>query len=84
MCTKSGMDMTAHWKLTDEEAALILKRFPSRTIGKPLGVTRLLMLTLFYLYRYGFGASIFTKNSASARKFQTEIEAGQILHLFNV
>ncbi|KVH93393.1 Aldehyde dehydrogenase, conserved site-containing protein [Cynara cardunculus var. scolymus] len=28
--------------------------------------------------RYGFGASIFTKNGASARKFQTEIEAGQV------
>lgn len=28
--------------------------------------------------RYGFGASIFTKNGASARKFQTDIEAGQV------
>ncbi|KAL8188953.1 hypothetical protein R6Q57_029473 [Mikania cordata] len=28
--------------------------------------------------RHGFGASIFTKNGASARKFQTEIEAGQV------
>ncbi|KAK9050356.1 hypothetical protein SSX86_030674, partial [Deinandra increscens subsp. villosa] len=28
--------------------------------------------------RYGFGASIFTKNGAAARKFQTEIEAGQV------
>ncbi|KAJ9538042.1 hypothetical protein OSB04_030775 [Centaurea solstitialis] len=28
--------------------------------------------------RYGFGASIFTKSGASARRFQTEIEAGQV------
>ncbi|MFS7954667.1 putative methylmalonate-semialdehyde dehydrogenase (CoA acylating) [Helianthus anomalus] len=28
--------------------------------------------------RSGFGASIFTKNGASARKFQTEIEVGQV------
>lgn len=29
-------------------------------------------------YRYGNGASIFTTSGVAARKFQTEIEAGQV------
>ncbi|XP_074331765.1 methylmalonate-semialdehyde dehydrogenase [acylating], mitochondrial-like [Apium graveolens] len=29
-------------------------------------------------YKYGIGASIFTKSSIAARKFQTEVEAGQV------
>lgn len=31
-----------------------------------------------YLDRYGNGASIFTTSGVAARKFQTEIEAGQV------
>jgi hypothetical protein len=31
-----------------------------------------------FCYRYGNGAAIFTASGAAARKFQTEIEAGQV------
>lgn len=34
----------------------------------------------FDLNRYGNGASIFTSSGVAARKFQTEIEAGQVKH----
>ena len=33
---------------------------------------------VFLFYRYGNGAAIFTTSGAAARKFQTEIEAGQV------
>jgi malonate-semialdehyde dehydrogenase (acetylating) / methylmalonate-semialdehyde dehydrogenase len=32
-------------------------------------------------FRYGNGASIFTTSGVNARKFQTDIEAGQVLHV---
>lgn len=37
-----------------------------------------LFLTLIISNRYGNGASIFTTSGVAARKFQTEIEAGQV------
>ena len=33
---------------------------------------------LYFWNRYGNGASIFTTSGVAARKFQTEIEAGQV------
>ena len=37
---------------------------------------------LYFWSRYGNGASIFTTSGAAARKFQTEIEAGQVRKSF--
>jgi hypothetical protein len=37
-----------------------------------------LSITLIFCNRYGNGATIFTRSGVAARKFQTEIEAGQV------
>ncbi|KAJ1396541.1 Methylmalonate-semialdehyde dehydrogenase [Sesbania bispinosa] len=76
----------------DSGARLVLDgRSPQYESGNFIGPTILADVTadmecykeeilaqFFFSWRYGNGATIFTKSGVAARKFQTEIEAGQV------